>query len=57
MVGATLADGWGNVGWLMLVQRWPNEQSNVAPTIVAAVGPTLHQRLAYGWLTVTVLAG
>ena len=45
MVGATLADG------------WPNEQSNVAPTIVAAVGLTLRQRLAYGWLTVTVLAG
>ena len=32
------------------MQRWPNEQSNVA-----AVGPTLRQRLAYGWLTVTVL--
>ena len=38
------------------MQRWPNEQSNVAPTIVAAVGPTLRQRLPYGWLTVTVLA-
>ena len=53
MVGATLADGW----LLTSAQRWPNEQSNVAPTIVAAVGPTLRQRLAYGWLTVTVLAG
>ena len=26
-------------------------------TIVVAVGPTLRQRLAYGWLTVTVLDG
>ena len=42
---------------LILVQRWPNEQSKVAPTIIAAVAPTLRQRLVYGCLIVIVLAG
>ena len=31
---------------LTYVQRWPNEQINVAPTIVVAVAPTLCQRCA-----------
>ena len=41
----------------MLGQRVSNEQSNVGPTIYVAVGPTLHQRLGFGWRMVSVLAG
>ena len=45
-------------GWqLMLGQRLSNEQSNVGPTKYVAVGPTLNQRLGFGWRMVSVLAG
>ena len=37
------------VGGLMLGQRVSNEQSNVVPTKYVAVGPTLNQRLGFGW--------
>ena len=67
MVGAMLVDGWGNVGTMYVYAvdvgatlaqaKEQSRHSNVAPTIVAAVGPTLRLRLAYGWQTVTVLAG
>lgn len=40
-----------------LWQRLTNERSNVGPTKIANVVPTLRQRLAYGWVTVAVLAG
>ena len=67
-VGALLVHGWQNVGsWLaecwfmvcglMLGQRVSNEQSNVGPTKYDAVGPTLNQRLGFGWQMVDVLAG
>ena len=64
MVGTLLGDGWHNVGlWLVIVgamlgdswrlvglgQRLSNEQSNVGPTKYVAVGPTLNQRLGFGW--------
>ena len=41
----------------MLGQRLSNEQSNVGPTKYVAVGPTLNQRLGFGWRMVNVLAG
>ena len=41
----------------MLGQRVSNEQSNVGPTKYVAVGPTLNQRLGFGWQMVDVLAG
>ena len=53
MVGAWLGFGWQ----LMLGQRLSNEQSNVGPTKYVAVGPTLNQRLGFGWRMVSVLAG
>ena len=71
MVGAMLGDGWCNVGlWLVIVGAWlgfgwqlmlgqrlSNEQSNVGPTKYVAVGPTLNQRLGFGWRMVSMLAG
>ncbi len=53
IVGAWLGFGWQ----LMLGQRLSNEQSNVGPTKYVAVGPTLNQRLGFGWRMVSVLAG
>ena len=53
IVGAWLGFGWQ----LMLGQRLSNEQSNVGPTKYVAVGPTLNQRLGFGWRMVNVLAG
>ena len=53
MVGRMLLYGWR----FMLVQRVPNEQNNVGPTKYVAVGPTLNQRLGFGWRMVIVLAG
>ena len=53
MVGRMLLYGWR----FMLGQRVPNEQSNVGPTKYVAVGPTLNQRLGFGWRMVIVLAG
>ena len=53
MVGRMLLYGWR----LMLGQRVSNEQSNVGPTKYVAVGPTLNQRLGFGWRMVSVLAG
>ena len=41
----------------MLGQRLSNQQSNVGPTKYVAVGPTLNQRLGFGWRMVSVLAG
>ena len=41
----------------MLGQRVSNEQSNVGPTKYVAVGPTLNQRLGFGWRMVSMLAG
>ena len=59
-----VGDSWGNVGaWLgfgwqlMLGQRVSNDQSSVGPTKYVAVGPTLNQRLGFGWRMVSVLAG
>ena len=45
MVGRMLLYGWR----FMLGQRVSNEQSNVGPTKCVAVGPTLNQRLGFGW--------
>ena len=56
-VGSWLAECWFMVGGLMLGQRVSNEQSNVGPTKCVAVGPTLNQRLGFGWQMVDVLAG
>ena len=56
-VGSWLAECWFMVGGLMLGQRVSNEQSNVGPTKYDAVGPTLNQRLGFGWQMVDVLAG
>ena len=53
MVGRMLHYGWR----FMLGQRVSNEQSNVGPTKYIAVGPTLNQRLGFGWRMVIVLAG
>ena len=53
MVGRMLLYGWR----FMLDQRVSNEQSNVGPTKCVAVGPTLNQRLGFGWRMVGVLAG
>ena len=53
MVGRMLHYGWR----FMLGQRVSNEQSNVGPTKYVAVGPTLNQRLCFGWRMVIVLAG
>ena len=53
MVGRMLLYGWR----FMLGQRVSNEQSNVGPTKYVAVGPTLNQRLGFGWRMVSVLAG
>ena len=53
MVGRMLLYGWR----FMLGQRVPNEQSNVGRTKYVAVGPTLNQRLGFGWRMVIVLAG
>ena len=53
MVGTILLYGWR----LTLDQRVSNEQSNVGPTKYVAVGPTLNQRLGFGWRMVSVLAG
>ena len=53
IVGAWLGFSWQ----LLLVQRVSNEQSNVDPTKYVAVGPTLNQRLGFGWRMVIVLAG
>ena len=41
----------------MLGQRLSNEQTYVGPTKYVAVGPTLNQRLGFGWRLVNVLAG
>ena len=57
IVGSWLAEYWFIVGGLMLGQRVSNEQSNVGPTKYVAVGPTLNQRLGFGWQMVDVLAG
>ena len=67
MVGTLLGFGWRNVGsWLaeycfmvgglMLGQRLSNEQTYVGPTKYVAVGPTLNQRLGFGWRMVSLLA-
>ena len=53
MVGRMLHYGWR----FILGQRVSNEQSNVRPTKYVAVGPTLNQRLGFGWGMVIVLAG
>ena len=53
MVGRMLHYGWR----FILGQRVSNEQSNVRPTKYVAVGPTLNQRLGFGWRMVIVLAG
>ena len=53
MVGRMLLYGWR----FMLGQRVSNEQSNVGLTKYVAVGPTLNQRLGFGWRMVIVLAG
>ena len=53
MVGRMLLYGWR----FMLGQRVSNEQSNVGPTKYVAVGPTLNQRLGFGWRMISVLAG
>ena len=53
MVGRMLLYGWR----FMLGQRVSNEQSNVGSTKYVAVGPTLNQRLGFGWRMVIVLAG
>ena len=53
MVDRMLLYGWR----FMLGQRVSNEQSNVGPTKYVAVGPTLNQRLGFGWRMVSVLAG
>ena len=53
MVGRMLLYGWR----LMLGQRISNEQGNVDPAKYVAVGPTLNQRLGFGWRMVSVLAG
>ena len=53
MVGRMLLYGWR----FMLGQRVPNEQSNVGQTKYVAVGPTLNQRLGFGWRMVILLAG
>ena len=53
MVGRMLLYGWR----FMLGQRVSNEQSNVGQTKYVAVGPTLNQRLGFGWRMVIVLAG
>ena len=53
MVGRMLLYGWRFV----LGQRVSNEQSNVGQTKYVAVGPTLNQRLGFGWRMVSVLAG
>ena len=56
-VGSWLAEYCFMVGGLMLGQRLSNEQSNVGPAKYVAVGPTLNQRLGFGWRMVSVLAG
>ena len=63
-VGFWLAHCWFMVGRMlhygrrfMLGQRVSNEQNNVGPTKYVAVGPTLNQRLGFGWRMVIVLAG
>ena len=33
----------------MLGQHLSNEQNNLSPTKYVAVGPTLNQRLGFGW--------
>ena len=53
VVGRMLLYGWR----FMLGQRVSNEQSNIGPTKSVAVGPTLNQRLGFGWRMVSVLAG
>ena len=53
MVGRMLLYGW----LFMFGQRVSNEQSNVGLTKYVAVGPTLNQRLGFGWRMVIVLAG
>ena len=62
MDGTLLGFGWRIVGsWLVeccfMVGGlcWANEQSNVSPTKYVAVGPTLNQRLSFGWRMVSVL--
>ena len=57
IVGSWLAECCFVVGGLMLCQRVSNEQSNVGPTKYIAVGPTLNQRLGFGWRMVSMLAG
>ena len=54
MVGRILLHVWRfNVGPTL-----SNEQTYVGPTnIYVAVGPTLNQRLGFGWRKVSVLAG
>ena len=44
------------VGGLMLGQRLSNEQTYLSPTKYVAVGPTLNQRLGFGWRMVSMLA-
>ena len=57
LVGSYLTECCLMVGGLMLGQRVSNEQSNVGPTKYVAVGPTLNQRLGFGWRMVSVLTG
>ena len=45
------------VGGLMLGQRLSNDPCNVGPNKYVAGGPTLNQRLGFGWRMVSVLAG
>ena len=56
-VGSWLAEYWLMVGGLMLGQRLSNDQTYVGPTKYVADGPTLNQRLGFGWRMVSVLAG
>ena len=57
IVGSWLAECCFMVGGLILGQRVSNEQSNVGPTKYVSVGPTLNQRLGFGWRMVSVPAG
>ena len=62
VVGRMLAHGWQNValcvGGLMLGQRvYPTSKVTLAQPHNVAVGPTLNQRLGFGWQMVSVLAG
>ena len=58
-VGSWLTEYCFMVGGLILGQRLSNDQTYVGPTKCVAVGPTLNQRLGFGWRwrMVSVLAG